>query len=334
MSAPFEAHPKTRVLVLGTVHLGATSDAFKIAVPELPEVVFHRLLEALAPHAQDGVLIEADAPESVAFRAAALGWEDALARYPWLEGARRAQAALGLGFSEARSRFLRGDPAPAEELALLALAAYEPHSALLWWMRTGQGAKRRVPEDVQAMLDRGLSSPSDAVRIGVRLAQKLGHRRVHAVDDGCFRDLPPGQEDRIEELWEALRERPRVRAVLERYQAEMKKKAQQLARAAAAGDLVPFYLAINEERSLLSLLDQWRVLFTTGHPEGLDRARVMMWEARNLGMVRNARVAMATHPGGRFFWLVGGSHKPFLEAYLQALVDVELVPVGAALTGA
>jgi hypothetical protein len=129
-------------------------------------------------------------------------------------------------------------------------------------------------------------------------------------------------------------EHPKMRAILERYQAEMEEKAQQLARAAAAGDLVPFYLAINEERSLLSSLDQWRVLFTTDHPEGLDRARVMMWEARNLGMVRNARVAMATRPGGRFFWLVGASHKPFLEAYLQALVDVELVPVGAALTGA
>lgn len=309
----------TRLLVLGSPHLGGSSDAVRMEPLAIPEAAFRPLLEALAPHAKDGVMVEADAPESVAYWAGAHGWEAALSRYPWLSAAWRAGEALGLGFPEARQKFLAGE-GEALELALLALAAYEPYSALLWWLRAGDAERAKAPLEVRDFLERGTRSKGEAVQIGVRRAEALGHRRIFAVDDGVFGDLPPGVKGGD------LGSHSEVARLLARYREHQDALRKRLFDAAKAGDLRPVYREENSRESLELLMEQWRVLLRAG-----ARPRVAMWEARNLAMARNIRAATAASPGGRFLVVVGASHKPFLEAYLGALLDLELVSVEEAL---
>jgi len=309
----------TRLLILGSPHLGGSSDAVRMEPLAIPEAAFRPLLAALAPHARDGVMVEADAPESVAYWAGAHGREAALSRYPWLAAAWRAGEALGLGFAEARQWFLAGE-GEALELALLALAAYEPYSALLWWLRAGDAERAKAPFEVRDFLERGTRSQGEAVRIGVRLAEALGHRRVFAIDDGIFGDLPPGVEEGD------LGSHPEVARLLARYREDLAALRKRLFDAAKAGDLRPVYREENGRESLERLMEQWRVLLRVG-----ARPRVAMWQARNLAMARNIRVATAATPGGRFLVVVGASHKPFLEAYLGKLLDLELVSVDEAL---
>jgi hypothetical protein len=49
------------------------------------------------------------------------------------------------------------------------------------------------------------------------------------------------------------------------------------------------------------------------------------WETRNLRMVANIRDVLGQTPGTRLLAIVGASHKPYYEAYLNLMHDVQLV---------
>jgi hypothetical protein len=95
-------------------------------------------------------------------------------------------------------------------------------------------------------------------------------------------------------------------------------------RAVARGDLLPFYRYINSDAFLESeVRRQWLLYYRTGLASGLDRSRAALWETRNLLMAAHIRRLTARHPGERVLVLVGASHKPFLDAYLQSMIGVE-----------
>ena len=55
------------------------------------------------------------------------------------------------------------------------------------------------------------------------------------------------------------------------------------------------------------------------------RRYVAWWETRNLRMVSNIRAAFARAPGAHVLAIVGASHKPYFDAYLGMMHDVEVV---------
>lgn len=55
------------------------------------------------------------------------------------------------------------------------------------------------------------------------------------------------------------------------------------------------------------------------------RKYVAWWEVRNQRMAANIRASFADRPGARVLVLVGSSHKAYLDAYLSAVSEVELV---------
>lgn len=67
---------------------------------------------------------------------------------------------------------------------------------------------------------------------------------------------------------------------------------------------------------------QWNLWFRTKLQSGLDRSRMALWEVRNLNISSHIRRATALHPGERLLVIVGASHKPFLETYLNQMVDI------------
>ncbi|HSJ77100.1 MAG TPA: DUF5694 domain-containing protein, partial [Erythrobacter sp.] len=70
---------------------------------------------------------------------------------------------------------------------------------------------------------------------------------------------------------------------------------------------------------------QWATLLRARLPGGFGRLRVAEWEARNLRMAANIREGLGLHPGGRALVIVGSSHKPYLDAYIGLMSDVEVV---------
>lgn len=58
-------------------------------------------------------------------------------------------------------------------------------------------------------------------------------------------------------------------------------------------------------------------------PRGAQTRHV--WETRNLRQIAHIREAMEHAPGGRVLIIVGSAHKPWFDAYLDMMVDVELV---------
>ena len=60
-------------------------------------------------------------------------------------------------------------------------------------------------------------------------------------------------------------------------------------------------------------------------PELYGRQYVAWWETRNLRMVANIRSAFANQPGAKVLSVVGSSHKPYFDAYLNMMHEVQLV---------
>jgi hypothetical protein len=65
--------------------------------------------------------------------------------------------------------------------------------------------------------------------------------------------------------------------------------------------------------------------------QAFGRLYVGYWETRNLRIAANIRDILGVHPGSRALVLIGASHKPYLEAYLDQMHDVMLVDTATVL---
>lgn len=79
------------------------------------------------------------------------------------------------------------------------------------------------------------------------------------------------------------------------------------------------------EAGLADVELQWTVMIDRPSQNLAGRKRVMSWEARNLRQIAHIREAMEHVPGGKVLVIVGSAHKPWFDAYLDMMVDVELV---------
>ena len=70
---------------------------------------------------------------------------------------------------------------------------------------------------------------------------------------------------------------------------------------------------------------QWGVFLRTHFASGSDRSRLGLWENRNLKIAARIRTVAALHPGGRVLVIYGAAHRPFLEAYLSSIADIQIV---------
>ncbi len=338
--APFEAllspKEKTQVLVLGTVHLGGSRDVVQMEIQEFADRALIPLLDTLASFQPDFVGIESYPPETIAWMVHTQGREDTENLLPFVKFAHQMQDRLRLSWKEAQERALgllkqrlEQDLKQRGEVVAHLLASYDWYSALLQWSylpRAFRETYRDVPEEIRAALEHGLLAQNEAVSIGVVLAKRLGHQRIYSIDDGIEGDLPdPSQLQVFLEEFEAS---DVCQTFLKQLQEEVKIEEEQLVYHVRQGNLLPFYQKLNAEGSLRRSMAQWLVFFRTRFASGLDRARVAMWEVRNLHMAANIRKVTALKPGGRMLVIVGASHKPFLDAYLRSLVDIEIVDLG------
>ena len=312
--------PRTQILVLGSVHLSqGNNKAFDPAT-------LRPVLERLATYKPDIVTIEAMPGETCDLMRHRAAYKDAVEAFcpDVVEG----HAATGLGVSAAldaideafKSWPARPTPVQRRHLAALFLAAGEPASALVQWWQLPE-AERRTGDGLDEALVRALRkrevSANENYQLAARLAADLGLQRVYPVDDHTGDSLVIGDEKAFEtairQAWngasaEAKRTRERVQALQE------------------SGDMLATYRAVNSPDYLRQAIaaDFGQALHDPS-PQHFGRQYVGGWEARNLRMVANIRVAFRERAGARVLAVVGSSHKPWFDGLLGQMQGVDLV---------
>lgn len=321
------AGPRTRVLVLGSYHLSEYAGEFeRTALEPLLEPLLERL-EAFAP---DVITVE-QLPGMQC---------DLVMRYPGVhdvESWKRfcfdtapARAATGLDVPAATGRMLgmlrqwpqAPSPAQRRELASVFLAAGDPSSALVQWLRLDESERR--PGDgldpaLVDLLQARAGRVGEVEMIAVPLAVRLGLERVHPIDDHTGDDSDMGDPEAygaaIQALWDTRAERGA--ASREPGEAALRR-----------GDLLAAYRDANAPVRLQAQVEaDFGAALTDRSPERYGHVYVGGWETRNLRMVASVREAFRDRPGARVLSIVGATHKPWFDAWLGQMQGVDMVSV-------
>ncbi|AHE51942.1 DUF5694 domain-containing protein [Sphingomonas sanxanigenens] len=316
------------VLVLGTPHLSGLPDSFRA--------------EALAPLLDR---LAAWRPTAIAIENLSGLQCDSLRRSPsryaatvkdYCPDTSAAGEATGLDVPAANAaaeRMLADWPAaplPAQRrrLAALFLAAGEPASALVQWLRLPP-AERKEGEGIDAALRARLDTlehrRNESFLVAAALAARLGLERVWSVDDHSADQPDPADPKAYEAAIMAAWNNPAAAA--------RRAEDQRLeAGAAQPGGLMALYRAHNDPAAAeMAYRSDFGAALAEPSPQGFGRAYVGWWETRNLRMVANIREVLAQRPGTRLLAIVGASHKGYYEAYLDQMHDVALVDAAAVL---
>lgn len=317
--------PVNEVAVLGSAHLSQLPDRFR------PEAL-GPLLDKLA----------AWKPQAIAIEALSGAQCDELRRYPhryadtvpsYCSDTTPARTATGLDVPAANAAFekMLGEwpaaPLPAQRRRLSAtfLAAGEPASALVQWLRLPV-TQRHAGDGLDAALVERLTKletrRDESLMIAARLAARLGLERVFAMDDHSADRMMAKADEApygaaIGKAWDnpAGAKRRLINEAAER-DLTTGPGILTLYRAYNAPDMAPIIYASDFGAAL-----------EEPSPQRFGRQYVAYWEVRNLRMAANIRDMLGERPGQRALVVVGASHKPYLDAYLHQMHDVRVVDV-------
>ena len=318
------AGPPGELLVLGSPHLAG--------LPESPQSAsLGPLIERLAAWKPQMIAIESlSGPQCAYLRLYPQRYRGTVDTFCWDPAPARAATGLDVpAATAAAERLLASWPAAPtaaqrRQLAAFFLAAGEPLSALVQWLRLPV-AERRAGDGIDAVLvaelERQRVKRNESRLVAAPLAAALGLERVVAMDDHTS-DMPVSDEAAYEaaitKAWDnpAAAKRLRQDGVVN-------------AKYSTPEDILAMYRYYNApELGRLVFDSDFGAALAEPSPQHFGRNYVGYWEVRNQRMASNIREAMAVHPGQRMLVIVGASHKWYLEAYLNQMHDVRIVDVG------
>ncbi len=310
----------TQVMVLGTVHLSRHDDT-------LSQNDLEPLIERLAAYRPDVITVENSSGMTCHRARAFVREHEGYAENYCFDGAPfRKESGLSVAEASFQARQALSDwpeaPTAAQRRALAAafIASEDPDSALVQWLRLNEAdrmARDGLGPQSVALLNARSGSLNESRSIAARLAARLGLERVFPADDhgSYFRteDDQAAYGARIETLWRGDGEP--CGAHVEAAKAKL-----------TGGDLLGAYRDYNSVDYQRGQMEcDWTRTMNDSEPDRYGRQYTMGWQARNLRMVSLIMDAAKTDPGGRVLSIVGVSHKPYFEAYLDQMHDVEIV---------
>jgi len=330
LKGPPAGEPNT-VLVLGTTHLSGLPDTFHPAL-------LTPLMDRLAAWAPTAIATEdLSGLQCDALRRYPQRYADTLETYCFDPTEAGAATDLDVPAANAEAERILADwpasPAPAQRrrLAAIFLAAGEPGSALVQWLRLPETERRAgdgVTDALAARLDRSMTRRNETNLISAPLAARLGLERLWSVDDHSADTADSDDPAEVKAYGEAIMgawDNPASRA-------RRADSARLESRLGEPDGLLDLYRAYNApEESMRTYRSDFGAALVEPSPQGFGRSYVAYWETRNLRMVANMRDVLGRRPGTRMLAIVGASHKPYYEAYLNLMHDVVLADPAAVL---
>lgn len=314
------------VMVLGTPHLNELPERFE---PEMVKPLVDRLIEwgptAIATEGHSGLLCDTMRRQSWRHEKAFTKWCDF---DPTPFG-----RAIGYDVIAANAEAERmlvdwpSNPSPdlRRRLAAIFLAAGEQDSALVQWLRLGSDERKADANLTKEMTDhlaRKIDRKSEGSLIAVRVAAALGHERLWEVDDQAFY---LGEELIDDDAYVAA-----IMAAWDNPASKARRQEEEML-AASLGQpdaFLQMYRYYNSPSfAATAYASDFGAVLQDPSAEAFGRRYLAYWETRNLRMVANIREVIGRKAGTRMLAIVGASHKPYYEAYLEQMRDVELVDV-------
>jgi hypothetical protein len=311
------------VLVVGSAHLSTLPASFK---PEMVEPLVQRLVgwrpTAVASENISG--LQCDAMRHQRERQA-----EAVETYCYDPAA--AGRAVGLDVTAANAEVERllanwsDTPLPTQRrrLALVFLAAGEPSSATVQWLRLPVAERRAdgsLTKELAADLQARTIKKSETELIAAQLAARSRLERVWSVDDQSFVGASIDEKAcgiAVAKAWDNPATKARTDKTTALY-----------AMLERPNGLLDVYRAFNEPSyASQAYQSDWGAALNEPSAQACGRRYVGYWETRNLRMVANIREVLGRAPGTRLVAIVGASHKGYYEAYLRQMRDVALVDV-------
>ena len=315
--------PRTKVLVLGTVHLSELPAGFAATT-------LNPLLDRLANFKPEIITIEALSGEEcdLALRHPAKYGADYCASTTLAKTATGLDVPAAIAAVDTLLKTFPAQPTPAQrrQLAAFFLAANDRASAYVQWLQLAPAEQRSgdgLTETLVTMLGEISQHHNENYQIAARLAARLGLQRVFATDNHTGDNIAYTDKDafgrEVMAAWEA------GRGIVD----QRDKQVQQLT---TTTDLLPLYRYINHPAHLQALAEvnvsaALRAKSTTGYPQ----IWVSGWNIRNLRMVANIAETFREKPGARVLSVVGVSHKPWFDQWLGQLQGVNVVDVATVL---
>jgi len=319
---------RTQVVVLGTAHLRSTP-------PALGPQAFEPLLIRLAAFKPDQIGVESLSGAQCDYLLTyGFAYDDTAKIYCPDAGPARAQLKLDNAAAEREIEALLSagmpfDVAQRRRLVALYLAAGEPASAALQWLRlppVERVANSVLTSELVAQVESYLARRSEDTLIAVPLAVRLGLERIYPVDDHTG-DRATGPID--EATYGS-----NMKRVWSNPQAENRRKLNDEAqeRAVASGDMLAWYRWLNSpEAARLAVAGDFGAAAGDTSAQRTGRSYLAYWETRNLRMAANLREVLGRTRANRLLTIVGASHKAYYERYLGVMSDIELLDVEALL---
>lgn len=319
--------PPNEVLVLGTPHLSGLPNSFR---PDMLEPVLTRLgtwhPSAIATENSSGLLCDAMRHQGKSQASSV----DHYCPDPTLAG--KAAGLTVVAANAEADRTLAAwpvmpTPAQRRRLALIFLAAGEPTSALVQWLRLPDAEQRAddgLTDELVTKLKVQATRKNESNLIGAKLAARLGLERVWSVDSQYFLDTPISEKAYAAALGKAWdNSATKARGIEE---------TALYAQIGQPNGLLAVYRAFNAPSyAIQAYRSDWGAALKEPSPQGYGRHYVGYWETRNLRMVANIREVLTREPGTRMLAIVGASHKAYYEAYLDQMRDVNLINAEAVL---
>jgi len=318
------------VVVLGTPHLSQLPDNFRV---EMVQPLIRRLVEwnptAIAVEENSGLLCDK-------MRRMPERYGQAITSYCFDPSIATSVTGLDVAAANAKVETMLAElgvnpkPETRRELAAVFLAAGEPGSALVQWLRLPERERHAddiLNEALVSLLRQRAARRNETDLVAARVAAAAGLERLWSVDD---------QSTYIGELPD---EDAYGKAVMAAWDNPATKAQAQEADALEAGldrpdGLLTMYRTYNAPSyAAVKYQSDFGAALVEPSPEGYGRRYVAYWETRNLRMVANMREVLGRQPGTRMLAIVGVSHKGYYEAYLAQMRDVKLVDVMPLLVG-
>lgn len=312
------------VMVLGSPHLSQLPKSFRI---EMVDPLVARIVEwrptAIAVENNSGLLCDT-------MRRMPERYERSIKSYCYDPTEAAAATGFDVPAANAKVEMMLADwpdsppPEMRRELAAVFLAAGEPASALVQWLRLPEDEQRadaNLTEELVAILQQRATRENETDSVAARVAARSGLERVWSVDDQSTYTGGLKDRDAYGAAITAAWDNPATKAQVEEAEALAADLSQ-------PGGLLAIYRAFNAPTyAVVKYQSDFGAALAEPSPEGYGRRYVSYWETRNLRMVANIREVLGRHPGTRMLAIVGASHKGYYEAYLAQMRDVKLIDV-------